>query len=38
MAIESMVALALAVALLAGIAWYANRHRAEDHKKKDDTE
>lgn len=30
MAIESMVVLALAVALLAGIAWYASSHRAED--------
>lgn len=33
MAIESMVALVLAVAFLAGLAWYADRHRAEDKKK-----
>lgn len=35
MAIESMVALALAVALLAGIAWYASKHREEDKDRHD---
>lgn len=30
MAIESMVALALATAFLVGLAWYASKHRAED--------
>lgn len=32
MAIESMVALALATALLVGLAWYASKHRADDKK------
>ena len=36
MAIESMVVLCLATALLAGLAWYASRHRSEDHKKHHD--
>lgn len=36
MAIESMVALALATAVLVGFAWYASSHRAED-KKSDDS-
>lgn len=35
MAVESLVALGLATAFLVGLAWYANRHRAEDHKKDD---
>lgn len=30
MAIESLVALGLAVAYLGAIAWYSTRHRAED--------
>lgn len=33
MAIESMIALGLATALLVGLAWYANRHRTEDDDK-----
>lgn len=33
MAVESLVALGLATAFLVGLAWYANRHRAEDHKR-----
>lgn len=32
MAIESMVVLALAVALMVGLAWYASKHRAEDKR------
>ncbi len=35
MAIESMVVLALAVALLGGIAWYASKHREEDKDRHD---
>lgn len=34
MAIESLVALGLATAVLAGIAWYDSRHRSEDKCKK----
>lgn len=33
MAIESMVGLGLATAFLAGLAWYASRHRSEDEDK-----
>ena len=32
MAIESMVALALATVFLVCLAWYASKHRAEDKK------
>lgn len=33
MAIESMVALALATAFLVGLAWYASKHPEEDKSK-----
>jgi hypothetical protein len=32
MALESLIALGLATAFLAGLAWYATRHRAEDKR------
>lgn len=35
MAVESMVALGWATAFLVGLAWYANRHRAEDNRASD---
>lgn len=33
MAIESMIALGLATALLVGLAWYVNRDRTKDDDK-----